>query len=72
MPDLQKGEGRVSAVDPVCAFHGLRWSEHEHGRCIYCPLCFRSDEYEHWVDETGQKWDLCRECGEAEALAESL
>ena len=56
------------SFDPTCAFHGLRWSEHEGGRCLYCPLCFRSDfGYEHWVDDDGQKWDLCKECGEKEA-----
>lgn len=57
-------------VDPTCAFHGKKWSEHEGGRCLYCPLCFRSDYgYPHWVDEDGQKWDVCQECGETEALA---
>jgi hypothetical protein len=58
-------------IDPVCAFHGKRRSEHENGQCLYCPLCFRSDDgYEKWVDEQGQAWDLCRECGEAEAESE--
>ncbi len=54
-------------VDPTCAFHGKKWSEHEGGRCLYCPLCFRSDfNYPKYVDEEGQMWDVCQECGEME------
>ena len=54
-------------LDPVCAFHGLRASEHEHGRCLYCCICFTTLTPETaWADETGQKWDLCVPCGEQE------
>jgi hypothetical protein len=60
------------SVDPVCAFHGKRWSEHEGGRCMYCPLCFRSDDgYPKHVDEHGQTWDVCVECAAYEAAIES-
>jgi hypothetical protein len=57
-------------VDPVCLIHGKRWSEHEHGRCLYCCLCFKPltlDECH--VDEDGQREDVCNECAEAERLA---
>ena len=54
-------------LDPVCAFHGKKWSEHEGNRCLHCPICFRSDfGYPKWVDGEGQAWDVCRFCGEAE------
>lgn len=55
-----------TTIDPVCAFHGKRWSEHEGGRCLYCCLCFRSDltPDDCWEDEHGQKWDVCKDCGE--------
>lgn len=53
-----------SALDPVCLLHGKRRSEHV---CLYCGLCFTDLTPETcWADEHGQKWDLCRECGEAE------
>jgi hypothetical protein len=48
------------SVDPVCAIHGKRWSDHEGGRCLYCCICFRSlTPDECAVDRDGQKWDLC-------------
>ena len=25
--------------DPFCAHHGIRWSEHESGRCLFCAIC---------------------------------
>lgn len=57
----------LDPIDPTCAFHGLKWSEHEGGRCLHCPLCFRSDfGYPKWVDADGQMWDVCVECGETE------
>lgn len=66
-------EGRVlttpptTPIDPTCAFHGKRWSEHEGGRCLYCPLCFRSDlDYPKAVDAAGRAWDVCVECYLAE------
>jgi hypothetical protein len=60
----------MSTIDPVCLIHGKRWSEHEHGRCLYCCLCFKPltvDECH--VDEDGQREDVCNECAEAERLA---
>ena len=60
----------LGTIDPVCAFHGKRLSEHEGGRCYHCPLCFRSDYgYPKWVDTAGQMWDACQECGTLEAQA---
>jgi hypothetical protein len=58
----------VSAdVDPVCAFHGLRASEHPLGFCLYCCLCFMTLTPERCaVDENGQRWDVCVSCWEAE------
>lgn len=57
----------MSAIDPVCAFHGLRASEHKHGRCLFCCLCFKILEPEEcWQDEQGQRWDICEECAEFE------
>lgn len=54
-------------VDPICAFHGKRWSEHVGGRCLYCCICFKTLTAEEcWADEEGQKWDLCRECAKLE------
>lgn len=52
-----------TAIDPVCLFHGKRWSEHEYGRCLYCCLCFNIltlDECATTVD--GDKTDVCEEC----------
>lgn len=54
-------------IDPVCAFHGKRWSEHEGGRCLYCCICFTSltpDECATGSD--GVKWDICVPCAELE------
>ncbi len=48
-------------IDPYCAFHGIRQSEHELGRCLYCCICFKilsADECA--VDSEGQKWDACK------------
>ncbi len=57
------------AIDPVCAFHGLRASEHPEGRCLFCCLCFDVlTPAECWRDAQGIAWDVCRACGEAEPL----
>jgi hypothetical protein len=52
-------------VDPVCAFHGMRWSEHV---CMYCCLCFKDLS---WDDSNvladGTREDVCRECAEMES-----
>jgi hypothetical protein len=58
------------SIDPVCAFHGKRWSEHEHGRCLYCCLCFKTLTLEQChVREDGQREDVCESCAKAEAEA---
>jgi hypothetical protein len=34
---------------------------------VMCCLCFhRFPQEKLWADATGQRWDICRECGEAE------
>lgn len=55
----------VRMVDPTCAFHGKKWSEHEGGRCLYCCLCFDSTLTPEtcWADKDGVKWDVCMDCG---------
>ena len=54
---------RGTPGNPVCAFHGKTASEHEHGRCLYCCLCFTDlSPDECWQDPSGQKWDVCEEC----------
>jgi hypothetical protein len=48
------------SFDPVCAFHGKKASEH---LCLYCCLCFKTlTPEECWVDEEGQRWDICVPC----------
>ena len=57
-------------IDPVCAFHGKRWSEHETGRCMYCCLCFKSLTVEEChVLPDGSCEDVCNECAELEQQA---
>lgn len=52
-------------IDPVCAFHGKRRSQHE---CLYCCVCFAQlTRAECWLDEDGAAWDLCEPCGQQEA-----
>ena len=51
----------MSKRDPVCAFHGKRWSEHE---CLVCCICFKDLTVEGCYD--GQ--DICEECGKNEAI----
>lgn len=47
-------------IDPVCAIHGKRQSEHDGGRCLYCCICFRPLTPEECaVDAEGSKWDVC-------------
>ncbi|MCR4340280.1 MAG: hypothetical protein NUW01_10395 [Gemmatimonadaceae bacterium] len=56
--------------NPVCAFHGMTAEEHEHGRCLYCCLCFETlTPDECWADESGDRWDMCRDCGERDSRA---
>jgi hypothetical protein len=62
-------------IDPVCAHHGKRWSEHEGGRCLFCCICATVLTPEQCaVDEEGVKWDTCkgdcaRDAGIIEAAA---
>jgi hypothetical protein len=47
-------------IDPFCAHHGKRWSEHEGGRCLFCCICFSSlTPGDCATDSKGQKWDVC-------------
>lgn len=53
----------MSTLDPVCALHGKRWSEHELGMCLYCCLCFiplTLDECN--VTKDGLREDVCVDC----------
>lgn len=53
-------------LDPTCTMHGRKLSEHA---CLYCCICFEDiTEETAWQDEAGQKWDVCRPCGEKEAV----
>jgi hypothetical protein len=56
-------------IDPVCLHHGLRWSQHEGGRCLFCCLCFRTLTAEecHQLPD-GTREDVCDECAEYERL----
>lgn len=38
----------------------------EYGR-IFCSICFESLPVEEaYMDDQGQRWDMCKECGERE------
>ena len=58
---------KTLGIDPVCLFHGIKWSEHETGRCLYCCLCFRvlMPEECH-LPPDGTREDVCDACAEAE------
>jgi hypothetical protein len=57
------------SVDPVCLFHGMRWSEHPGGRCLYCCICFEPLTVgDCWRDQEGVAWDICGPCALAERL----
>ena len=50
----------AAGLDPVCAFHGKRWSEHEGGHCLYCCICFTTNPETGWAtDSEGTTWDVC-------------
>lgn len=60
------------SIDPFCALHGKRQSDHEGGRCLYCCLCFKPlTPDECAADSDGQKWDVCVPCHKAEVVAMS-
>ncbi len=51
-------------IDPTCAVHGKKMSEHE---CIYCSLCFKTmTKEERFVDSDGIPWDICIPCEQEE------
>ncbi len=56
----------IQKFDPVCSLHGMRWSDHEFGRCMYCCLCFKTMELsnmnEFYRDNNGHYHDICLEC----------
>jgi len=57
-------------LDPTCAFHGLKASEHEYGRCLYCCFCFKTlTPDECHTDNEGVKWDVCEDCAALEEQA---
>ena len=63
-PFLQSEKSQSASLDPVCAFHGKRLSEHE---CLYCCICFETltrDQCHRGED--GQPWDICEPCWLAE------
>jgi hypothetical protein len=45
--------------NPVCTFHGKRWSEHEGGRCLFCCICFDTSPEGWATDSEGTTWDVC-------------
>lgn len=49
-------------AEPVCLAHGLPHSEHKHGQCLYCCLCFKGLEPEECSIEDGQRTDVCWSC----------
>lgn len=54
-------------VDPTCAIHGIKWSEHKEGRCLYCCLCFKTLTYETChILPSGEREDTCNECAAEE------
>lgn len=55
-------------IDPVCAFHGLRRSEHN---CLYCCLCFETLTPEECAVIDGERWDMCVSCAEEEEAVRS-
>lgn len=56
-------------MDPTCSLHGIPWSQHPEGRCLYCCLCFKTLTYEtcHLLPD-GTREDVCDECAEKEAM----
>jgi len=51
----------LGIIDPFCAHHGKRLSEHEGGRCLYCCICYKELTPEECVvDIAGDKWDVCQ------------
>lgn len=55
--------------DPVCTLHGMKWSEHEYGKCLYCCICFITLTLDtcHTLPD-GTKEDICNDCAKEEEL----
>lgn len=54
-------------IDPTCAFHCKKWSEHPYGRCLYCCLCFKTLLlFQCHVTEDGRPEDVCNQCATEE------
>jgi hypothetical protein len=54
-------------IDPVCAIHGKKMSEHV---CLYCCLCFIPLKPEECaLNAEGKPEDVCIPCSEAEKAA---
>lgn len=51
----------MTTIDPVCLHHGMRWSEHVHGRCLFCEVCFKAlaGGDDCVTDTDGVKWNVC-------------
>ncbi len=50
----------VSNLDPICAIHGKRWSQHLHGRCLYCCICFKPLTIDLCAkDKDDNPYDVC-------------
>ena len=60
-------------IDPVCLFHGKRWSEH---RCLVCCICYKDLTPEECAVDAEGTWDVCkgecaRQAGVVELVAET-
>lgn len=54
-------------INPTCLIHGMKWSEHTSGRCLYCCRCFKPMEVEDCaINSDGEKEDVCRPCAKHE------
>lgn len=61
-------------LDPVCAIHGIRWSKHDGGACLYCCICFSPlKPMDCVVDNSGVRWDVCKgQCAVEAGITELL
>jgi hypothetical protein len=56
-------------LDPMCTLHGKRWSEHQHGKCLYCCLCLMPLTLQTCnVRPDGILEDMCKSCASTEDL----
>jgi hypothetical protein len=70
MPPQALRGSTTEPPDPVCAIHGLPWSEHDGGRCLYCCICFKPLTPDECAEDSdGQAWDVCKgRCAEEAGL----